>query len=101
VHHFATGSSLSREDAGCFGVYRWLIDGEMDRPWSGETCRSCISLKDTSLLRILGDKLRSFLAGVGSATVTAAMGALNMSLKIPRCFFAFSVGKELRHSVKL
>ena len=63
--------------------YRWLIYPETDRPWTGETCRSCISIYSTSLLQTLGDNLPAFLAGVGSATGTAATGALNMSLKIP------------------
>jgi len=63
--------------------YGWLMYQETDSPQTGETCRSCISISGTSLLRTLGDNIRSFLAGVGSATGTAATGALNMSLKIP------------------
>jgi len=63
--------------------YGWLMYQETDSPQTGETCRSCISIYGTSLLRTLGDNIRSFLAGVGSATGTAATGALNMSLKIP------------------
>jgi len=63
--------------------YGWLIYPEMDRPQTSKTCRSCISIYSTSLLRTLGDNLLSFLAGVRSATGTAATGALNMSLKIP------------------
>ena len=63
--------------------YGWLLYPETDRQRTGEMCRSCISIYGTSFFGTLGDNLQSFLAGVGSATGTAATGALNMSLKIP------------------
>jgi len=80
--------------------YGWLIYQETHRARTGETCRSCISIYGISLLRTLGDNLQSSLMGVESATGTAATGALNMSLKIHGCFFAMSVSKRSRHSVK-
>ena len=62
--------------------YGWLIYPDTVRRRTGKTSRSCISIYGTSLLRRLGDNLRSVLAEVGSATGTVATGPLNMSLKI-------------------
>ena len=80
--------------------YGCLIYPQTDRPRTGETCRSCITIYDTCVLWTLGDNLQSFLAGVGFATGTAATGALTMSVKIPCCFFAMSFRKKSRHLVK-
>jgi len=62
--------------------FGWLIDPEMHRARTGETCRSCISIYDTLMLA-LGSNLRSFLVWAGSATTTAATGCtFNLSVKI-------------------
>ena len=79
---------------------RWPIRPETERAWTGETCRSCISIYGT-LMRTLGANLQTFLAGAGSATAIAATGCtFNMSIKMRSCFFGMSFTKRSRDSVK-
>ena len=61
--------------------YGWLINPGTDRQRIGETCRSCISIDGTFVLRTLGDNRRSFPEGGGSTTGTAATGAVNICIK--------------------